>query len=112
VCDDDPSIRHVVSGLLAAHGFEVVAEVELATDAVRVVELTKPEVIVLDVALMGMTGLEAIPAIRQSVPNAVVIVFSAFDNVRQEAIEAGADHVIDKTHASVLDDVIAGLASG
>jgi two-component system KDP operon response regulator KdpE len=111
ICDDDPSIRRVVGGLLVAHGWEIVAEVDLATDAVRVAAISHPDLVILDVALMGMSGLEAIPALRAAQPGCVVIVFSSFDAARAEAIDAGADAVIDKADPARLDEALAVLAS-
>ena len=111
VCDDDPRVRHVVAGLLAAHDYEVVAEVEMATDALRVAEISRPDVVVIDVALMGMSGIEAIPALRDLAPDVVIIVFSSFDSARAEALGAGAFRVIDKTDPGALDDALSLLAS-
>lgn len=111
ICDDDPSIRRVVGGLLVGRGFDLVAEVDTATDAVRVATLCQPDVVVLDVALVGMTGIEAIPALRAAAPACVIIVFSGFDTVRREALDAGADAVIDKTSPAELDDTLLLLAA-
>ncbi|MBW3614911.1 MAG: response regulator transcription factor [Actinobacteria bacterium] len=110
VCDDDPMVRRVVSGLLTGLGYDVVAEVDLATDALRVVELTKPDLVVLDVALMGLSGIEAIPSIRSSSPHSRVVVFSAFDTVRDDALAAGAVAVVDKTDAEGLEETLRRLA--
>ena len=89
----------------------MVAEVEMATDAVHVAEITRPDVVILDVALVGMTGIEAIPAVRAASPSALIVVFSAFDNVRAESLAAGADHVIDKTDVAALAEVLANASS-
>lgn len=110
VCDDDPSIRRVVGALLAELGYEIVAEVDLATDAVEVASFTKPDVVVLDVALMGMSGIEAIPHLRAAAPASAIVVFSAFDCVRAEAMAAGACAVVDKTAPLDLDAALHRLA--
>lgn len=112
VCDDDPMVRRVVSGLLTSLGYEVVAEVDLATDAVRVVELAKPDLVVLDVALMGLSGIEAIPTIRSISPDSRIVVFSAFDTVREDALAAGAVAVVDKSDPSALEEALRRLAPG
>lgn len=111
MCDDDPMIRRVASLLLAAAGFDVVAEVDLAADAVRVAELSRADVVILDVALMGMSGLDAIPALRAVAPGCAVVVFSSFDNVSSEALAAGAHAVVDKSNPAGLEVVLAALAA-
>lgn len=110
VCDDDPVARHLVSSFLAAAGFDVAAEVDVATDAVRVAEIVQPRVAVLDVALMGMSGIEAIPALKTVAADCAIVVFSSFDSVRAEALAAGADEVIDKTDPQALEAAIARFA--
>jgi CheY-like chemotaxis protein len=109
VCDDDPVIRNVVGTVLESYGFEVTAAVGLATDAVRVAELTSPRVVVIDVALMGMSGIEAIPAIKRAAPDCDVVVYSAFDNVREEAMAAGATAVVDKADPQLLEVTLQSL---
>lgn len=110
VCDDDPMVRRVVSGLLTSLGYDVLAEVDLATDALRVVELAKPDLVVLDVALMGLSGIEAIPTIRSTSPGSRIVVFSAFDTVREDALAAGAVAVVDKSDPTGLEDALRRLA--
>jgi CheY-like chemotaxis protein len=110
VCDDDPRIRRVVTALLADLEFEVVAEVDLATDALRVVELSKPDVLVLDVGLKGISGLEALPAIRGMAPGCRIVVFSASDIVRDEAFALGAYAVCDKDNPLGLEATLRALA--
>ncbi len=110
VCDDDAMVRRVVSGLLTGLGYLVVAEVDLATDALRVVELTKPHLVVLDVALMGLSGIEAIPSILSASPGTRIVVFSAFDTVRGDALAAGAAAVVDKSDPEGLEETLRQLA--
>lgn len=112
VCDDDPIARRVVGSVLAANGYEIVAEVDLALDALRVAEMTRPDVVVVDVALMGMSGIDVIPALREAVPECAVIVFSAFDAAREEALSAGAAAVVDKAQPDQLDDALQAVAAG
>lgn len=106
VCDDDPLTRRVVSDLLTDCGFEVLAELETAPPVIDLARTTHPDVVILDVSLMGMTGIEAIPAVRDAAPDCSIIVFSAFDSVRTEATAAGAAAVVDKTHPDELQRVL------
>lgn len=107
VCDDDPLIRRVVSDLATEAGFSVLAELDTAPPLIELARSLQPDVIVLDVSLMGMTGIEAIPALREQAPECALIVYSSFDSVRGEALAAGADACLDKTHP---DELAAELA--
>lgn len=109
VCDDDPLTRQVVTDLLTDNGFDVLAELETAPPVIELARAIQPEVVVLDVSLMGMTGIEAIPAVRDAAPDCSIIVFSAFDSVRSEALAAGAAAVVDKTQPDELHRVLAEI---
>jgi CheY-like chemotaxis protein len=96
VCDDDKSVRSVVAGVADACGYEVVGQAGLALEALVMGDFVLPDVIVLDLALPGMSGIEVIPALRAAFPDVVVIAFTAHDSMRDEALAAGAFTVIDK----------------
>lgn len=102
----------MVGRLLEGVGAEVVAELDMAVDALRVAEMTQPDVVVLDIALVGMTGIEVIPGLKRAVPDCTVVVFSAFDAARRDALAAGADAVVDKSDAVALEDALREVAAG
>src|SRR5437763_4193321 len=97
VCDDYSMVRETIRPLLVEAGFETVREATLATEAISLAELTQPDVIVLDLSLPGMSGLQAIPILRLVSPRSVVVVFSAYDIWREAAIDAGAYAYVDKS---------------
>ena len=109
VCDDDYAARQVAAIEVREAGYEVVSEVALATDLLAVVGALRPSLVVVDVSLLGMSGIEAIPDIRRLSPDTSVVVFSAFDSAREAAMEAGADAVVDKTEVEKLGTVAAEL---
>ena len=109
VCDDDYAARQVAAIEVREAGYEVVSEVALATDLLAVVAALRPDLVIVDVSLMGMTGIEAIPDIRRLSPETAVVVFSAFDGARESAMHAGADAVVDKTDVEELAVVAASL---
>ena len=106
VCDDDGVARRVVSHLLDDCGYEVVGEASNAVELIGLVEQLAPHLIVLDMALTGMSGMDAIPLLRETSAETVIIVYSAFDDLRQHALSAGADHVIDKLDTPHLAEVL------
>lgn len=101
--DDAADIRTVWRALLdKKHGCVVVGEACDGRDAVRLVAELRPDVVLLDLAMPVMDGLEALPKIRGEVPDAKVVVLSGFDRARMEgpAIAAGAHAYLEKGLAS------------
>jgi CheY-like chemotaxis protein len=112
VCDDDEIVRQVVSDLLVDCGYEVVGEAATAVEIIALVEQRWPHVVVLDMALTGMSGIEAIPLLRVAASGVVIVVYSAFDDLRQHALAAGADQVVDKLDPPKLADVLRTVGVG
>jgi DNA-binding NarL/FixJ family response regulator len=96
VCDDDGMIRKVVGILLREVGVEVVGEADRAPDAINLVEAAQPDLLVLDVAMPGMTGIDALPAVKEAAPGCDVIVLTAFDVDPDSVKEAGGYAVLYK----------------
>jgi DNA-binding NarL/FixJ family response regulator len=93
VADDHPVVR---DGLVAMLGtqpdFLVVGEASNGVQAVELAERLRPDVILLDLAMPEIDGVEAIRRIREKCPDARVLVFTAFDTDERivGAVEAGA----------------------
>jgi DNA-binding NarL/FixJ family response regulator len=93
IVDDHTMVRDGLASMLAREpDFEVVGEAKDGTEAVaRAIEL-KPEVILMDLRMPTMDGVEAMCAIREQEPQAKFLVLTTFDNDEYifRAIEAGA----------------------
>lgn len=75
--DDEASLRQLLrSSLEAREGFEVVGEAADGAEAVHVVGRCQPDVVVLDLGLPDLSGLDVIPRIRAVAPAARVVVFT------------------------------------
>jgi DNA-binding NarL/FixJ family response regulator len=98
LCDDSPQIRELVRVVLEEEGTEVVSEAENGREAVDEAERLQPDVVLLDLSMPVMDGLEALPEIRRVAPGARIVVFSGFDNERlvSQALALGADHYVPK----------------
>ena len=108
VVDDDADIREVLAEQLATHGFEVLmAGNGLA--ALLQVKRQRPAVVVLDVMMPRLGGLEALKRIRAFHPEAKVVVVSGSldDEVRRQALALGAAGVLEKPVS--LTDILAAL---
>ena len=114
VCDDSPQIRELVRIVLELEGDEVVGEAENGREAVDEAERLQPEVVLLDLSMPVMDGLEALPEIRRVAPQARIIVLSGFDRDRlvSQALALGADHYVPKGgDPDEIVDAVAGKAA-
>lgn len=105
IVDDDPDLRMLVRMTLAADPrLEVIAEAATATDAIEMVMLDKPELIILDHLIDGRyTGLEAAPLLKAASPNSKIILFTGFDHLRNEVGDVNAaDAFLLKTNLPKL----------
>src|SRR5947208_801501 len=111
VCDDYSMVRETIRPLLVEAGFETIREATLATEAISLAEMSQPDVIVLDLSLPGMSGLQAIPILRLVSPRSTVVVFSAYDIWREACVDAGASAYVDKGDLEALADVLGRVAA-
>jgi EAL domain-containing protein (putative c-di-GMP-specific phosphodiesterase class I)/CheY-like chemotaxis protein len=78
VVDDDPRLREVVGLALQFDGaFEVVAEAGDGAEAIERAGVHQPDLVLLDLAMPGMDGRQAIPHILDAAPTSKVVIFSA-----------------------------------
>jgi DNA-binding NarL/FixJ family response regulator len=97
--DDVPELRLLVRLTLEEDsGIEVVGEASNGREGVAVVHATDPDLVLLDLSMPDMDGLEAIPLMRQHAPNARVVVLSGHEagRVSLEALDQGASRYINK----------------
>src|ERR1051326_4419412 len=80
VADDHPIVRDGLIAILNTQpDFEVVGEAATGPKTVERVTLLRPDVVLLDLEMPEIDGVEALRQIRETTPNARVIVFTAFD---------------------------------
>lgn len=97
--DDVADLRSLVRVALEMSGsFEIVAEAGDGTDGVAQAKLHQPDVVLLDVSMPGMDGMEALPLIRAAAPGASVVMLSGFEQERlgASALERGAAAYLEK----------------
>ena len=103
--DDDPAVRSMVREILELHtSYEVVAEAENGCDAVLQAAKVNPDLIVLDLSMPTMNGLDAAPLLKKVVPDARVILFTVHDGaeIQRNALAAGIEAVVSKERFSEL----------
>jgi CheY-like chemotaxis protein len=115
IVDDNADIRRLVRLRLEMEGgFEVVPDAADGRAAIEAVGLHLPDVVLLDLSMPVMDGLEALPLLRQALPYGRIIMLSGFDSVRfrARALELGADEYVEKgTALDQLVSVIGDLAT-
>jgi two-component system, NarL family, nitrate/nitrite response regulator NarL len=100
VADDIPDMRTIMISALEHDGFvHVVGTADNGVTAVELAETLAPDLVVLDVNMPKMTGLEAAMLIKQSSPDTKVLVISSDDNPELAlcALACGADGFVWKT---------------
>ncbi|HWL16340.1 MAG TPA: response regulator transcription factor [Opitutus sp.] len=118
VVDDHPPMRMGLVALIKSQpGMDVVAEASDGEEAIEIYEDVQPDVVLMDLRMPGMGGVEAILAIRKKFPNARVIVLSTYDLDEDihRAMQSGAQSYLLKDMpieeiASTIRSVHAGDA--
>jgi two-component system NarL family response regulator len=78
--DDHPAFRVGMAALISREpGLRVVAETGNGNDALALYRRTRPDIVLMDLRLPGLGGVEATLAIRKEFPDAKVIVLTTFD---------------------------------
>jgi two-component system KDP operon response regulator KdpE len=97
VVDDEPSLRKVIRASLAASGFAV-DEAETGKDAVNLIRLRQFDIVLLDINMPGINGVEACRQIRALAPRAAIVMVTVRDSEEDKvrALEAGADDYVTK----------------
>lgn len=93
IIDDHPVIRHGVRSVLnKTTDMEVIGESRGAKSAMAEFKTIEPDVIVLDITLEGISGIDLIPRIREKLENVLIVIYSMHENPNQvyRAIKAGA----------------------
>jgi two-component system response regulator AtoC len=105
IVEDDPLVRKTLASQLAKKGFEV-ATAETGEAGVRVFGESPPDLVLLDVRLPDIDGLEVLRRIRERDRRAVILVMTAFDDMKTtvEAIKLGAfEYLVKPLNATELD---------
>ena len=102
IADDHPVVRHGLRNLLEVQkGWQVVDEAEDGLEALEKADRLNPDVILLDVSMPRLNGLEACRLIRKAVPGAEILIVTQHDSpqMMREALEAGALGYVVKSNA-------------
>jgi signal transduction histidine kinase/DNA-binding NarL/FixJ family response regulator len=98
VIDDTADLRDLLKIALTRGGFQVVGEAGDGQQGIDMVRLHRPDVVLLDLAMPVMDGIEALPQIRRLCPKGKIVVLSGFgaQHMSERAVSAGADGYVQK----------------
>ena len=98
ISDDAAFMRMMIKDILTKNGYNVVGEAENGKVAVDKYTELKPDLVLMDITMPEMDGIESLKAIRAKDPNACVIMCSAMGQQAMviEAIQSGAKDFIVK----------------
>jgi DNA-binding NarL/FixJ family response regulator len=80
VVDDDVHVADELAGLFTDVGYQVTGVAYAAQQGIDLVERTRPDVVLMDVRMEGMSGTEAAHVLRRDHPNVPVVLLSAYDD--------------------------------
>ena len=115
VVDDHPMWRESVSRDLTAAGYDVVAATGEGRQAVRIAAAARPHVVVLDLQLPDISGVEVINGLREAVPEVRVLMLSASGEQQSvlDAVKAGAGgYLLKSAGLAEFLDAVARTAAG
>ncbi len=116
IVDDHEVVRQGLIALLEQNSqYQVVAQADNALEAIKKVETYKPDIVLMDIRLPGMSGIEACEQINKKYPDTKVIMLTSFaeDEMLFSAIKAGASgYVLKQINAKDLINSIESVARG
>ncbi len=98
ICDDAAFMRMMIKDILTKNGYNVAGEAENGAKAVEKYAEVKPDLVLMDITMPEMDGIQALKKIKSNDPSAMVIMCSAMGQQAMviEAIQAGAKDFIVK----------------
>ena len=98
ICDDAAFMRMMIKDILTKNGYNVVGEAENGVKAIEAYQEFSPDLVLMDITMPEMDGIDALKGIREKDPNACVIMCSAMGQQAMviEAIQSGAKDFIVK----------------
>ena len=98
ICDDAAFMRMMIKDILTKNGYNIAGEAENGAKAVEKYSELKPDLVLMDITMPEMDGIEALKKIKAADPNASVIMCSAMGQQAMviESIQSGAKDFIVK----------------
>jgi two-component system nitrate/nitrite response regulator NarL len=115
IVDDHPLTREALSALLAQNGFDVVGTASDGAEAAETAGRLQPNLVLLDLSMPGLDGLEALPLIRDAAPDCEVVVLTASgteDNLLGAIRGGAAGYLLKSEPPERIVEFLRGVARG
>src|SRR6266516_6807738 len=115
IVDYHPLTRSALSALLGQNGFNGVGEVADGEEAIEQARSLNPDLILLDLSMPGMNGLEALPKLREAAPDSEVVVLTASgteDNLLGAIRGGAAGYLLKSEPPERIVEFLRGVARG
>lgn len=116
IVEDDAGLRSVLDRLFrSAPDFDVIAMFPDAEAALKDLVALRPDVVVVDVGLPGMTGIECVRLLKSQLPSARAVMLTVYDDSDTlfQALMAGADgYLVKRTAGRRILDAVREIAAG
>ena len=106
VCVADERLRVQLGHALEQAGFVTVAHVDRGIETLAAVADAEPDLVVVDVALVGTVGLRLIGMIKDLAPHTTAVALSPFATIDLAVLEAGADAVVPMDDLRALHELL------
>jgi DNA-binding NarL/FixJ family response regulator len=115
IVDDHPLTREALGALLAQHGFSVVGAAADGEEAIGLARRLQPQLVLLDLSMPGLSGLDALPRLREAAPSCEVVVLTASGTEENllSAIRGGAaGYLLKSEPPGRIAEFLRGVARG
>ena len=115
IVDDHALVRSGIASLLKANDIDVVGEASNGLEAVEKNRLLKPDIILMDIKMPGCNGLEATRLIKEEMPEAKIVMVTAFDDDEDlfEAMKNGAvGYILKNVKAEDFINLLSNVMNG
>jgi DNA-binding NarL/FixJ family response regulator len=91
IADDNPVFRGALKSLISGRDFEIAAEAGDGIEAMEKVEEECPDILLLDIDMPGMDGMEVLKSLKKIRPELKIVMVTTYSHYLEQALEAGAD---------------------
>ena len=116
IVEDNDQIREGLSVLInGSTGFQCVATYPTAENALKYLPAQKPDVVLMDIQLPGMSGIECVRELKRLLPELQIMMLTIYeddDNVFKSILAGASGYVLKKTPPSELLEAISDLHNG
>ena len=115
VVDDHPLTREALAALLEQHGFAVVGQASDGGEAIEAARRLAPDLVLLDLSMPGIDGLQALPRLRAAAPGCEVVVLTASgteENLLAAITGGAAGYLLKSEPPERIVEFLRGVAQG